>query len=127
MKIKNNLIIQMWIEKIEFAKFVHICKILRFDYLNCFCEMSKQMLEHMMMNCSLMPKKNETWRAINDATKNYHRLMIIFKMVKTLAKWFIKTNLLSMFSWVKNQLYWKNLMTKKFNDDKICDVKFKIS
>ena len=124
MKIKNNLITQMWIKKIEFTKFLHVCKILKFDHLNCFCEASKQMSKHVMMNCFLMSKKNEIWRIISDVIKNYCRLMIIFKMTKTLIKWFIKTNLLSMFLLTKDRLYWKNLMTKSFDDEKIwwCEV-----
>ena len=118
-KIKNNLITQMRIEKIEFVKFLHVHKILKFNHLNCFCETSKQMSKHVIMNCFLMSKKNEIWRAVNDAMKNYCCLKIIFKMMKTLTKWFIKTDLLSMFSLAKNQLYWKNLMMKilKLRDD----------
>ena len=57
MKTKNNLIIQMWIKKIEFAKFLHVHKILKFDHLNCFCELNKQTSKHVMMNCFLMSKK----------------------------------------------------------------------
>ena len=123
-KTKNNLITQMWIEKIEFMKFLHIRKILEFNYLICFCGTNKQTSEHVMMNCFLMPKKNEIWWTMSDAMKNYCRLMIIFKAAKTLAKWFIKTDLLSMFSLIKNQLYWKNLMMKRFNDEKIwwCEI-----
>ena len=109
----------MWIEKIELAKFLHTHKIPKFDHLNCFCGANKQTSEYMMMNCSLMSKKNKIWRTVSDAVKNYHRLMIIFKTMKTLTKWFIKTNLLSMFSLIKNQLYWKNLIMKKFDDEKI--------
>ena len=80
------------------------------------------MSKHVMMNYSLIPNKNKIWWTMNDMMKNYHRLMIIFKMMKALAKWFIKTNLLPMFSLAKNQLYWRNLMIKRFDD-----VKFKIS
>ena len=56
---------------------------------------------------------------MNDGMKHFHRLMIIFKMTKTLTKWFIKTNLLPMFSLIRNQLYWKDLMMKKFHDVKL--------
>ena len=56
-KIKNNSITQMWIEKIEFVKFLHIHKISRFDHLNCFCGTSKQTSKHIIINCSLMSKK----------------------------------------------------------------------
>ena len=123
-KTKNNLITQIQIEKIEFVKFLHICKVLKFDHSNYFCKTNKQTSEYMMMNCFLISKKNKIWRTMSDAMKNYHRLMIIFKMMKTLTKWFIKMNLLSMFSLIKNQLYWKNLMTKKFNNEKIwwCEI-----
>ena len=119
MKMKNNLITQMRIKKIELAKFLHVHKISRFDHSNCFCGASKQTSKHVMMNCSLMPKKNEIWRTVNDAAKNYRRLMTIPKTTKTLTRWFIKANLLFMFSLTKNQLYWGNLMTKKFDDEKI--------
>ena len=119
MKIKKNLIAQMWIKKIGFAKFLHVRKILRFDHLNCFCGTSKQTSKHVIINCFLMSKKNEIWRTMSDALKNYRRLMIIFKMTKMLTKWFIQTNLLLMFSLIRNQLYWKNLMmwSLKLRDD----------
>ena len=102
MKMKNNLITQMWIEKIEFAKFLCVCKILKFDYSYCFYEVSKQTSNHVMMKCFLMSKKNKIWWTMSDAAKSYRRLMIIFKTTKTLTRWFIKTNLLSMFSLAKN-------------------------
>ena len=118
-KIKNNLITQMWIEKIKLAKFLHVHKIPRFDHSNCSCGASKQTSEHVMMNCFLMPKKDEIWRAVGGAAKNYRRLMTTFKTAKALTRWFIKMNLLFMFSLAKNQLYWGNLMTKRFDDEKI--------
>ena len=56
-KTKNNLITQMWIKKIELAKFLHVHKNLKFDHLNCFCEANKQTSKHVIMNCFLMSKK----------------------------------------------------------------------
>ena len=56
-KTKNNLITQMWIEKIEFMKFLHIHKILKFGHLNCFCGTSKQTSKNVMINCFFMSKK----------------------------------------------------------------------
>ena len=58
-KRKNSLITQMRIEKIEFMKFLHIHKILKFTHLNCFCEASKQTLKHVVINCFLMSNKNK--------------------------------------------------------------------
>ena len=126
-KMKSNLITQMRTEKIELVKFLHVHKIPGFNHSNCFCETNKQTSKHVMMDCSLMSKKNEIWRTVNGAAKNYRRLMTIFKMMKTLTRWFIKANLLPMFSLTRNQLYWRNLMTKRFNNKKFDDVKFKIS
>ena len=109
----------MRIENIELLKFLHVDKISEFDHLNCFYEASKQTLKHVVMDCSLMPNKNKIWWTVNDKMKNYYCLIIIFKMMKALAKWFIKTNLLSMFSLIKNQLYWKNfeIWNFEFRDD----------
>ena len=119
MKTKNSLIIQMWIEKIEFTKFLHAHKILGFDHSNCFCGTSKQTSKHVIMNCSLMSKRNEVWRTMGDAAKKYRHLMFISKTAKALTRWFIKTDLLPMFSLTKNQLYWKDFVmwNFKFYDD----------
>ena len=106
MKTKSNLIIQMRTEKIGLAKFLHACKIPGFDHSNCFCEASKQMSEHVLMNCSLMPKRNEIWRAMGGEAKKYRRFMSTPRATKALTRWFIKADLLSMFSLAKNQLYW---------------------
>ena len=97
-----------------------------FDHPNCFCGASKQTSEHVAMDCSLMPKRNEIWWTVSNMVKNYRRLMTTFKTTTVLTRWFIKTNLLSMFSLTKNQLYWKiwwwkDLIIKKFDD-----VKFEI-
>ena len=47
----------MRIEKIGFAKFLHVYKIPGFDHSNCFCGVSKQMSKYVIMNCFLMSKK----------------------------------------------------------------------
>ena len=78
------MITQIRIEKIEFAKFLYIHKILKFDYLNCFCETNKQMSKYIIMNCFLMSKKklnlmnNKWWdeklSSFDDYFQNYENV-----------------------------------------------------
>ena len=104
-KTESSLITQMRTEKIGLAKFLHACKVPGFDHPNCPCGASKQTPEHVVMDCSLMPRRDEIWRAVGGAAKDYRRLMTTSRAAKALARWFIKADLLPMFSLARDQLY----------------------
>ena len=106
-KTKNSLITQIQIKKIELAKFLHERKVSKFDHSNCSYGIDEQTSKYIIMNCVLIFDTFNIWLIIeNDEKKMYEKLMFNFKTIKILIQWFIKSDLMSMFFFVKIQFYW---------------------
>jgi hypothetical protein len=69
-KIENFLTIQIRIEKIDFASFLHRRKIFDVKSIFCRCDWNNQMIKHVIMFCSLMNDWNQLFKNVD--INDYH-------------------------------------------------------
>ena len=94
-KIKNSIIIQIRIEKIDFKNYLHHIKIE--SSLKCFCETAKQMIKHTLLNCFKYDAVQKEFLQINN--KNLTKLLEISTFVIKIAKFLLITNELHQFKY----------------------------
>jgi hypothetical protein len=102
-KIESFLTIQICIEKINFASFLHRRKILDVKSIFCRCDWSNQTIKHVIMFCSLMSDRNQLFKNID--INDYHVMTHSSKKFKTIVKWLMQHNLLQQFSLITELLY----------------------
>jgi hypothetical protein len=102
-KIENFLTIQIRIEKIDFACFLHRRKILDVKSIFCRCDWSNQTTKHVIMFCSLMNDRNQLFKDVD--INDYHVMTHLSKKFKTIVKWLMQHDLLQQFSLIIELLY----------------------
>jgi hypothetical protein len=102
-KIESFLTIQIRIEKIYFASFLHRRKILDVKSIFCRCDWSNQTTKHVIMFCSLMNNRNQLFKDVD--INDYHVMSHSSEKLKTIVKWLIQHDLLSQFSLIAALLY----------------------
>ena len=104
-KAESSVITQIRTEKIGLAKFLCSRKVPDFAFSDCPCGAREQTPRHVIMDCPLTPSTEEIWSVVGGVTRDYSRLMATPKAASALARWFIKSNLLPMFSLARTHLY----------------------
>jgi hypothetical protein len=101
--IESSLTIQIRIEKIDFASFLHRRKILDVKSIFCRCDWSNQTTKHVIMFCSLMSDRNQLFKDVD--INDYHVMTHSSKKLKTIVKWLMQHDLLQQFSLITELLY----------------------
>ncbi len=91
-KIESSLTIQIRIEKIDFASFLHRRKILDVKFIFCRCDWSNQTIKHVIMFCSFMNDRNQLFKDVD--INDYHVMTHSSKKLKTIVKWLMQHDLL---------------------------------
>ncbi len=102
-KIESSLTIQIRIEKIDFASFLHRRKILDVKSIFCRCDWNNQTTKHVIMFCSLMNDRIQLFKDVD--INDYHVMMHSSKKLKTIVKWLMQHDLLQQFSLITEFLY----------------------
>jgi hypothetical protein len=102
-KIESSLTIQIRIEKIDFASFLHRRKILDVKSIFCRCDWNNQTIKHVIMFCSLMKNRNQLFKDVD--INDYHVMTHSSKKFKTIVKWLMQHDLLQQFSLITELLY----------------------
>jgi major membrane immunogen (membrane-anchored lipoprotein) len=91
-KIENFLTIQIRIEKIDFASFLHRHKILDVKSIFCRRDWNNQTIKHVIMFCSLSNDRNQLCKNVD--INDYHVMTHSSKKFKTIVKWLLQHDLL---------------------------------
>jgi hypothetical protein len=83
-KIESFLTIQIRIEKIDFASFLHSRKILDVKSIFCRCDWSNQTTKHVIMFCSLMNDQNQLFKDVD--INDYHVMTHSSKKFNSIVK-----------------------------------------
>jgi hypothetical protein len=120
-KIKNNLITQMRMNRIELTKYLFHRWIFIIVISTCFCDWFKQTLKHVMFFCFNQNRTRESMLLVVE-TQNLRRLLNINKKIRMMTKWLMKINILAQFSltiecfeWFRSIKWIKRIHTKSIN------------
>ena len=95
-KIKNSIIVQIRIKKIDFKNYLHHIEIE--SSFKCFCETVKQMIKHTLLNCFKYDVVQKKLLQINN--KNLTKLLKISTFVVKIVKFLLITNELHQFKYI---------------------------
>ncbi len=102
-KLKNFFAIHMKTKRIKLINYFFFRRIFIVLTSDCFCEHSKQTLQHILLFCKNW-SENRQRMLRDDETTNMSRLLSISKNLKILIIWLMKINLLTQFSLIKEYL-----------------------
>ena len=100
-KIESSLATQIRSEKIELADFLYRRRVLDVISSTCVCDWLKQTSRHIIMNCQFYNNRDDI---LLESVQSYEILISESKRLKMMIAWLMKTNLLSQFSLVAQQL-----------------------
>jgi hypothetical protein len=102
-KAESSLTIQICIEKIDCASFLHRRKVFDVKSIFCRCDWDNQTIKHVIMFCSLINDRNQLFRDVD--INDYHVMTHSSKRFKTIVKWLLQHDLLQQFSLIIELLY----------------------
>ena len=120
-KAESSVLMQLRTEWIELTAFLHDRTVSEYENPECSCEWRCQTVKHVIMHCRLYECERQQLFMITH-NMNYRMLLQHAHLARMITWWFIKRNLLSQFSMMKEQIMSEDLNFNSLNTQRVKQV-----